>query len=105
MSGCKIEPFYKTLGNDQYGGRTKEIVNKEAVAVFKEFMEKKGLLSRYLFIFSLKNKPGLRRPEEIYEKYELICSKEFIAFLRKPGRLYHERLTSSQKIYAYLEDQ
>jgi len=91
MSGCKIEPFYKTLGNDQYGGRTKEIVNKEAVAVFKEFMEKKGLLSR--------------RPEEIYEEYELICCKEFIAFLRKPGRLYHERLTSSQKIYAYLEDQ
>ena len=46
MSGCKIDPFYKTLPNDQYGGRTKETVNKEAVAVLKEFMEKKGLLSR-----------------------------------------------------------
>ena len=46
-----------------------------------------------------------RQPEEIYEEFELICSKEFIAFLRKPGRLYHERLTSSQKIYAYLDDQ
>ena len=50
-------------------------------------------------------KTRLRPAEEIYEEYELICSKEFIAFLRKPGRLYHERLTSSQKIYAYLEDQ
>lgn len=46
MSGCKIDGFYKTLENDQYGGRTKEAVNKEAVAVFKEFMEKKDLLSR-----------------------------------------------------------
>ena len=46
MSGCKIDPFYKTLEKDQYGGRTKETVNKEAVAVLKEFMEKKGLLSR-----------------------------------------------------------
>ena len=48
MSGCKIDPFYKTLANDQYGGKTKEAVNKEAVDVFKEFMEKKGLLSRFL---------------------------------------------------------
>ncbi|CAG5110963.1 Oidioi.mRNA.OKI2018_I69.chr2.g5309.t1.cds [Oikopleura dioica] len=90
MSTAKVKPFSKTLDNT-WGGKTKDLVNKDAIAVFKDFMVEKQLLSK--------------SPEEIWQEYELICSKEFIAFFRKPGRLYHERMNSCQKVYTYLDGQ
>lgn len=83
----KLPPFWKLLEEDR---SLKSTQNTETIMLIKDFIH------HYKFY--------QKSPREIWDNFELMFSREFVEFCRKPGRMSHDQMTSTHRIWMYLDD-